>query len=90
LSRKIIKFFPALTYHLLVGSTDNSLRHTFATRLVMDKRDICTVSKLLGHADIRTSMIYAKHDVESLRGAVETIEDGENLVTREIGGEENC
>lgn len=35
-------------------------------------------------------MMYAEHDVESLRGPVETIEDGDDLVTREVGGEENC
>ncbi len=32
--------------------------------------DIYTVSRFLGHADIRTSMIYAKAKVDTLRDAV--------------------
>lgn len=54
----------------------------------MNKRDIYTVSQLPGHADIRTSMIYAKHDVKTLRSAVKRIEDGYDFVTREMNEEE--
>lgn len=37
----------------------HTFRHTFASWLVMSGVDITTVSRLLGHTDIRTTMIYA-------------------------------
>jgi integrase len=37
----------------------HSLRHTFASHLVMKGVDLPTVQKLLGHADIQTTMVYS-------------------------------
>ncbi len=48
----------------------HSLRHTFSSHLVMNGVDLPTVQKLLGHADIQTTMIYShlapNHLVESV------------------------
>jgi integrase len=58
----------------LEGFKLHSLRHTFATNLIAAGSDIYAVSRLLGHSDIRTSMIYAKANIDVLQRAVDQLE----------------
>ena len=52
----------------------HSLRHTFASHLVMSGVDLPTVAKLMGHADIATTMMYAHLAPDHLVGAVEKLD----------------
>jgi len=55
----------------------HSLRHTLATQLLSEQTPLHVISDILGHATTASTMIYAKVDVESLRGAA--------LNTEEVG-----
>lgn len=51
----------------------HTLRHTFASHLVMQGVDLPTVKKLMGHTDIQTTMIYAHLAPDHLASAVEKL-----------------
>ncbi|MGD8305924.1 MAG: tyrosine-type recombinase/integrase [Ignavibacteria bacterium] len=46
------------------------LRHGAATRMIMNGAPLPSVQKILGHANIQTTMIYTHPDIESLKEAV--------------------
>ena len=51
----------------------HTLRHTFASHLVMSGVDLPTVKKLMGHSDIQTTMIYAHLAPDHLQEAVDRL-----------------
>lgn len=53
--------------------TFHCFRHTFATLQLFNGTDIYTVSKMLGHKDLKTTQIYAKIVDESKRAAANKI-----------------
>ena len=52
----------------------HTLRHTFASHLVMKGVDLPTVKKLMGHSDIQTTMVYAHLAPDHLAEAVDRLE----------------
>ncbi len=53
--------------------TFHCFRHTFATLQLFSGTDIYTVSKMLGHKDLKTTQVYAKIVDESKRKAADKI-----------------
>jgi site-specific recombinase XerD len=53
----------------------HSLRHTLATELLRKETPLHVISEILGHATTASTMIYAKADVEALRGAALNTEE---------------
>jgi integrase len=53
--------------------TFHCFRHTYATLLLNNDVDLYTVSKMLGHRDIKTTQIYAKISDSKKRNAANAI-----------------
>jgi len=48
----------------------HSLRHTFCSNLINKNIDLPTVQKLMGHSDIKTTMIYSHQSEDHIREAI--------------------
>lgn len=55
----------------VVGMHPHALRHTYASEIIASGGDIGDVQKLLGHASVATSQVYAAYDQPRLRAAAE-------------------
>ena len=66
---KMLRERDGITKHV----TFHVARHTFATLTLTYGADLYTVSKLLGHANVKTTQIYAKSVDENKRRAVNLI-----------------
>ncbi len=55
--------------------TPHKLRHTFASILYRETKDIKVLQDLLGHANISTTQIYTHTDTEQRKAAVDEFPD---------------
>lgn len=55
-------------------ATPHSCRHYFATQLLERGQDVCSVSRLLGHTRVQTTMVYQHATPEHLADTVRALE----------------
>ncbi|MEM9922511.1 MAG: site-specific integrase [Cyanobacteria bacterium P01_D01_bin.50] len=55
------------------GISWHSFRRTFATRLHKNGVAIYTISKILGHTDVRTTQRYVEVNEDQMKGAIEAL-----------------
>ena len=67
-----LAFARACRLSTVKGFRFHDLRHTSATRMIEKGVSIVAVNKILGHADLKTTMRYA-HPDDSLKDAVEKL-----------------
>ena len=78
---QIDKCFVSLSFHYTARKARvedfrfHDLRHTFATRLVQSGKDLYKIQRLLGHKTPSMTQRYAHHYPESLRDAVEILDN---------------
>ena len=72
---------PALRFH--------DLRHTAATRALYVHRNLKTVQRMLGHADIATTQRYTASDVADVRAAMEAVASQFRHTPRLVGGKKS-
>ena len=70
----------------LPGLRFHDLRHTAATRALYVHRNIKTVQRMLGHADISTTLRYTASDVADVRAAMDSVASQFRRKPRLVGG----
>ena len=77
------RFDPVVKKSGLRDITFHSLRHTFASHFVMGGGRIQELQPLLGHSDIKTTMIYAHLSENHLETLASVVEFGKHQRNRE-------
>ena len=75
--RKMVKMYSKKA-DINKNVSPHTLRHTFATDLYRENKNIFLVQKTLGHSDISTTMVYSQIVDEELENGFKSLNEGRN------------
>ena len=66
-------FYAKISKEIGINVSSHKFRHTMATKIANNTNNIKTLSQILGHADVATTMMYVHPNLENMRTSIDIL-----------------